>query len=97
MRGLILVNINWRRVPINKKVIEIRMNIKFWSLIKIKIGIIFCQVIKVIFIYHEAVLESLSIHIWKGGKDIFIKSPTNKINLISIIMISWDDLWFIII
>ena len=96
IKGLILINKNWRKVPIIKKNIEIKVNKKLWIFIKMKIGIIFCQVINKIFILHVAILDILSIHVWKGGKDIFINNPINKIKFVSVIVGSCIVLWFII-
>jgi len=61
IKGLILENINWRRAPVHKNIIEMRENIKFWILIKMKIGMIFCQVMNKIFMFHVAILDILII------------------------------------
>lgn len=95
IKGLILDNRNWSIVPMLRKIMEITVNVKFWIFIMIKIGMIFCQVINIMFIFHVIVFDILIIHVWKGGKDIFISKPSKRIEFISICMVSCIVLWFI--
>lgn len=67
-----------------------------WNFIIIKIGIIFCQVINTIIMFHEVILDSLIIHEWNGGRAILSINPIINKKFISISISSCVDLWFIV-